>query len=107
MVKSEINKEVKEVYFAIKTIIDEAGYGYCQSWWLNTKNIPLAYPTNIGKLNLSTKKINQRAKILVKKGLLIIDIKNTSTSMGVCYKLTDKSFLKEERKEKLNKINGH
>ena len=104
MKTSEISKESKEIYFAIKHIIEETGYGYCQSWWLNSKNISLGYPTHIGSLDLSTKKINQRAQFLIKKGLLIIDTTNTSTSMGICYRLTNKSFLKEERKEKLNKI---
>lgn len=94
---SEISKEVKEVYFAIIQIMRENDYDHCQSWWLNTKNFDL-------KSKLSTRKINQRASVLVKQGYLVIDKKNTSTSQGVCYKLTDKSFSIYERKEKLKKL---
>ena len=97
MNKNEINNESAEIYFAIKQIIQETGYDHCQSWWLNTKNFNL-------KSKLSTQKINQRAKILVKQGFLTIDTKNTSTSQGTCYKLTNKSFLTEERKKKLKKL---
>jgi hypothetical protein len=95
--RSEIDKEAKEIYFAIKKIMKDVGYNTCQSWWLNTKNFDL-------KSKLKTPQINQRCKLLIKKGLLTIDIKKTSTSQGTCYKLTNKSYLKVERSEKLNKI---
>jgi len=99
MTKSEINNEAKEIYFAIKQITEEAGYNYCHSWWLNTKNFDL-------KSKLSTQKINQRCKLLIKKGILTIDIKRTSTSQGTCYILTGKSYLSQERKEKLEKLSN-
>lgn len=81
--KDKINEEAKEIYFAIKQVMEKSGYDYCQSWWLNTKNFDL-------KSNLKTPQIVQRCKLLVKQGYLVIDIKNTSTSQGTCYKLTDK-----------------
>ena len=98
MKASEISIESKEIYFAIKQVMKEKGCDHCQSWWLNSKNFQL-------KSKLSTQKINQKAKILIKQGYLTIDSKNTSTSEGTCYRLTNKSFLKQERKEKLNKWN--
>lgn len=79
----QINKEAIEIYNAIKQIMKESNCNYCQSWWLNSKNFDL-------KSKLSTPKINQRCKLLVKQGYLYIDKENTSTSQGVCYKLTDK-----------------
>jgi hypothetical protein len=94
--KSEIDKEAKEIYFAIKQVMQVGEYDHCQSWWINTKNFEL-------KSKLKTPQINQRCKLLIKKGLLTIDIKETSTSQGTCYRLTDKSFLQQERKEKLIK----
>jgi len=39
--KEKIQKEVKEVYLAIKYIVEKEGYGYCQSWWLNARNFHL------------------------------------------------------------------
>ena len=97
MKNSKIYEEVKEIYFAIKQIMEESKCDYCQSWWLNIKNFNL-------KSKLSTRKINQRASVLVKKGILVIDKENTSTSQGVCYKLTNKPFSSYERKEKLKKL---
>ena len=77
------NHEAIEIYSAIKKIMAEMNTEYCQSWWLNSKNFDL-------KSKLSTSKINQRCKLLVKQGYLIIDKSRTSTSMGICYRLTDK-----------------
>lgn len=77
------NQEAIEIYAAIKKVMADANTDYCQSWWLNTWNFDL-------KSKLSTSKINQRCKLLVKQGYLSIDKSRTSTSMGICYKLTDK-----------------
>lgn len=84
--KKEINEEAKEIYFAIKQIMERSETDYCQSWWLNTRNFDL-------KSKLKTPQINQRAKLLVKQGYLTIDKSNTKKSTGTSYKLTDKPFL--------------
>jgi hypothetical protein len=81
--KKQINEEAKEIYFAIKRIMELSETDYCQSWWLNTRNFKLMS-------DLKTPQITQRAKLLVKQGYLIIDKARTSTSTGTCYKLTDK-----------------
>jgi hypothetical protein len=81
--RDQINEESKEIYFAIKHMIRESECDYCQSWWLNTRNFDL-------KSKLKTPQINQRAKLLVKQGYLIIDKSRTSTSTGTCYRLTNK-----------------
>lgn len=83
--KQQIKEEAKEIYFAIKQVMEKSGHDYCQSWWLNTRNFDL-------KSKLSTPKINQRCKLLIKMGLLVIDKSKTSTSSGVSYKLTDKDW---------------
>ena len=84
--KEQINEEAKEIYFAIKKIMERSETNYCQSWWLNTRNFDL-------KSGLKTPQINQRAKLLVKQGYLTVDKSNTNTSIGTSYKLTDKPFL--------------
>ncbi len=81
----KIKEEAKEVYLAITQVMNKLKCDYCQSWWLNSKNFEL-------KSNLSTQKINLRAKFLVNKGYLIVDNKNTSPSQGTRYKLTTKPF---------------
>jgi hypothetical protein len=88
--KEQIFKEAKEIYFAIRQIIElnklnTIKTDYCQSWWLNTRNFNL-------KSGLKTSQINQRAKLLVKQGYLIVDRSMTSTSTGTCYKLTKKEL---------------
>lgn len=79
------NLEAIEIYAAIKQVMKEANSHHCQSWWLNSKNFDL-------KSKLTTSKINQRCKLLVKQGYLTIDKANTSTSTGTCYLLTDKTL---------------
>lgn len=79
------NHEAIEIYAAIKQVIQEVGYDYCQSWWINSKNFDL-------KSKLPTSKITQRCKLLVKQGYLTIDKSKTSPSTGTCYKLTDKAL---------------
>jgi len=86
--KEKINEEAEEIYFAIKEVMEKSGLDYCQSWWLNTRNFDL-------KSKLSTQEINQRAKLLIKRGFLIINKSQTSKSTGICYKLTDKPFQTE------------
>ncbi len=81
-----VKQEATEIYSAIKQVMKKTGYDYCQSWWLNSKNFSL-------KSKLSTRQINQRAKLLVKEGYLIVDPENTSSSQGVRYKLTEKQFI--------------
>jgi len=81
--RNEINKEAREVYFAMKKVSELQGTDYCQSWWINTRNFDL-------KSKLKTPQINQRAKLLIKGGYLTIDSSRTSTSMGISYKFTDK-----------------
>lgn len=83
--KNQINQEAKEIYFAIKQVMEKSGYDYCQSWWLNSKNFEL-------KSNLKTPQIVQRCRLLVKQGYLTIDKSKTSTSSGTSFKLTDKPF---------------
>lgn len=83
--KKQIDEEAKEIYFAIKQIMERSETDYCQSWWLNTRNFDL-------KSGLETPEINQRAKLLVKQGFLSIDSSKTGPSTGTCYKLTDKQF---------------
>jgi hypothetical protein len=82
MNKEQIYSEALEVYAAISEVTALQGCGYCLSWWINTRNFPL-------KTTMSTPKINRRARLLVKLGYLIIDRKETSTSSGTCYKLTE------------------
>lgn len=79
------NHEAIEIYAAIKKVMQETECDYCQSWWLNSKNFDL-------KSGLSTDKINQRCRLLVKQGYLTIDRSKTSTSEGTCYRLTDKTL---------------
>lgn len=89
--KNEINQEAKEIYFAIKQVMERHGYikyDYCQSWWLNYKNFDL-------KSKLKTPQIMQRCKLLVRQGYLTIDKSKTSTSEGTSFKLTDKPFLND------------
>lgn len=81
--KNQINQEAKEIYLAIKQLMEKTGYDYCQSWWINTKNFEL-------KSNLKTPQIVQRCRLLVKQGYLTIDKLKTSTSTGTCFRLTDK-----------------
>lgn len=83
---AERNKEAKEIYFAIKKIMEEKKIDYCQSWWLNTINFDL-------KSKLKTPQINQRCKLLVGLGYLKIDKNYTSTSEGTCYKLTERELI--------------
>lgn len=81
----QANHEAIEIYAAIKQVMKEMNCDFCQSWWINSKNFSL-------KSGLSTAKINQRCKLLVKQGYLTIDKSKTSTSTGVCYRLTDKTL---------------
>ena len=80
--KEQINTEAKEIYLAIKQLVELSGKNSVQSWWLNTINYDL-------KSKLKTSEINRRAKLLVKQGLIEIDKKNTPTSTGTCYKLVN------------------
>jgi hypothetical protein len=84
--KEEINNEAKEIYLAIIEAMKFSHSDYCQSWWINKRNVVL-------KSKLETPQINQRCKLLVKKGFLIIDKSKTSRSTGTSYKLTDKLVL--------------
>jgi len=77
------NLEAIEIYAAIKLVMKEVNSDRIQSWWINSKNFDL-------KSKLSTSKINQRCRLLVKQGYLTIDRSKTSTSNGTCYRLTDK-----------------
>jgi hypothetical protein len=81
----QINEEAKEIYFAIKQVMEKQKTDYCQSWWLNARNFDL-------QSKLPTSKITQRAKLLVSRGYLTIDRNSTSTSTGTSYRLTDKIF---------------
>lgn len=83
--RDQIQEEAREIYFAIKEVMEKSKTDYCQSWWLNTRNFDL-------KSNLKTSHIVQRAKLLIRQGYLTIDKSNTSTSMGTSYKLTDKAY---------------
>lgn len=83
--KTKIKEEAKEIYFAIKSVMDKQQTGHCQSWWLNERNFGL-------KSKLKTPQVNQRCKLLIKMGLLTIDKDKTSTSRGTSYRLTDKSW---------------
>lgn len=83
--KLEIDKERKIIYQAIKDTMVKMKVDYCQSWWLTCKD-------NLLPINLSTSIINSRCKLLVKNGYLSINRKQTSSSMGVCYQLTDKNY---------------
>jgi len=84
--KNEINDEAKEIYFAIKELMNKHNVNYAQSWWLNPRNFNL-------KSRLKTPQVVQRCKLLIKQGYLIIDKSNTSTSSGTSYKLTNKDFI--------------
>jgi len=86
--REQIKSESIMVYFAIKETMKNMNTNFCQSWWINMKNFDLSTP-------LSIKTINQRAKLLIRDGYLIIDKSKTSTSTGTCYKLTDKSMAKQ------------
>ncbi len=83
--KNQINQEAKEIYFAIKQVMEKSGYDYCLSWWLNSKNFEL-------KSNLKTPQIVQRCKLLVRQGYLTIDKSKTSRGSGTWFQLTDKVF---------------
>jgi hypothetical protein len=83
--KLQIRNEANVVYWAIQELMKIQEVDYCQSWWLNTRNFTF-------KTEMSTQKINQRAKLLVKEGYLKIDSNRTSTSTGTCYQLTEKKF---------------
>lgn len=80
--KIQINQEIKSVYEAIKKDMICRNVDYCQSWWIIAKD-------DVSNLPMSTRDINRRANILVKNGYLSIDKKHTSTSTGICYRLTD------------------
>ncbi len=81
--KAEITEETIAVYRAIKTTMKVMKTTYCQSWWLTCVG-------NYMPMMLSTPEVNRRAKYLIKFGYITIDKKQTSTSMGICYLLTDK-----------------
>lgn len=81
----QINLEALEIYNAIKQVMKETKYDFCQSWWLNSRNFDL-------RSKLKTPEINRRAHLLVKQGYLTIDKSRTSSSTGTCYQLTDKSI---------------
>lgn len=86
MNKEKIKEEAKEVFEAIKFVIANTDHAdYCLSWWLNTRNFNL-------KSKLSTPKINQRCKLLIKMGLIEKVDGKTSVSAGTCYKLTGKEW---------------
>lgn len=94
--KSKINEEAKEIYFAIVQIMQEMECEHCMSWWI--RNFEL-------KSKLDTPQINHRCKLLIKMGVLSLDNKKISgKKYGNRYKLTGKSYLTEERKEKLKKL---
>ena len=86
MNKKQINKEIDEVYSAIKAEIESRTENYCQSWWLTSK-----WGGRL-KNKYSTPKLNRRAKVLVKEGYLSINKKDTSTSKGTSYLLTNKTY---------------
>ena len=83
--KDQIMEEAKEIFLAIKETMNKMGTDYCQSWWINKNN----YKLNSG---LSTPSVNQRCRLLVKKGYLIKNDTLTSTHTGTSYKLTGKDF---------------
>lgn len=78
----QMNHEAIQIYAAIKSLLKQNATDYCQSWWIRFEL----------DIKLSTSKVNQRCKNLVKQGYLTIDKSKTSTSCGISYKLTDKAL---------------
>lgn len=89
MTKLEIRQQRKVVYDAIVAEIAERKeisiggsnyYNFCQSWWLKKRT------------GLPTAVTVRRAKELARDGFIEIDSKNTSTSTGTRYLLTDLKY---------------